>query len=101
MAHRTFADSTSSLEKWLEIWLDEGWFLRGSLGGGGTVRFSELGLGLLHLGLSVFLVEVSCISTDLLSFGDLGIRKLCSPVPAFWQPCFVYILSRLIMDCLS
>ena len=54
------------------------------MGGGGTVRFSELGLELLHLGLSVFLVEVSCISTDLFSFGDLGKRKLCSPVPAFW-----------------
>ena len=52
------------------MWLDEGWFLGVSLGGRGTVRFSKLGLGLSQSWLSVFVVEVPCISTGLLSLNE-------------------------------
>ena len=75
------------------------------MGGGGTVRFSKLGLGLLHSGLSVFPVEVSCIFTDLSSFGNpvpvfFGLRFHCNVYlvffPRAWLSVLTYISDHLL-----
>lgn len=69
------------------------------MGGGGIVRFLELGLGLLYVELLVFFVEVFCILIDLFFFGDLEIRKLCSLVFVFWDLDFIVMIFWCFFFC--